>query len=317
MKAEKPLVSVIIPSYNRADLIERAIRSAMEQTYDNLEIIVVNDGSADNTDEIVSSIKDERIKLISLEKNGGLSNARNTGIKAATGEFVAFLDSDDEWDKNKTEKQINLFLESKDKRLGAVFCYCYENDEYKNIITKRDKDEDFLRGDLHKEFLKGYCPPSPTLFIIKRRALEEVGLFDKKIKNFEDLDLYIRVSKNYTFDYVDDYLATKYDHIGDRLATNIDSRLKGIKVLMRKWKQRIIEVHDWNTFNDIRNTRLRALVSANLKGTISADRKKAVKCIGILLSIKELNPRLYIKAVLSLIFGVKTVNKTIEKWNKK
>ncbi len=104
-----PTVSVIIPTYNRANLVSRAIKSVLNQTYQDFEIIVVDDCSEDNTEEIVKSFNDSRIRYIKHKKNKGGSAARNTGIKRARGKYIAFLDDDDEWLPSKLEKQIMLF----------------------------------------------------------------------------------------------------------------------------------------------------------------------------------------------------------------
>lgn len=104
-----PKVSVIIPTYNRAHLIGRAIKSVLNQTYKDFEIIIVDDGSTDKTEEVVKDFKDERVRYIRREKNKGGSAARNTGIKAARGEYIAFQDSDDEWLPEKLEKQMKAF----------------------------------------------------------------------------------------------------------------------------------------------------------------------------------------------------------------
>jgi len=108
---KNPTVSVIIPTYNRAHLVGRSIQSVINQTYQDFEIIVVDDGSTDNTEDIIKEFqkKDKRIKHIKHNKNKGGSAARNTGIRAARGEYIAFLDSDDEWMPTKLEKQTSYF----------------------------------------------------------------------------------------------------------------------------------------------------------------------------------------------------------------
>ena len=110
-------VSVIIPLYNEEKYITACVESVINQTYKNLEIIIVDDKSTDNSLKIVKNIKDKRIKIISLKKNAGVANARNKGVEAATGDYICFLDSDDFWDKTKIEKQIKLL--DKQKELKA------------------------------------------------------------------------------------------------------------------------------------------------------------------------------------------------------
>ena len=118
---ETPLVSVIIPTFNRARLIVRTIESVLAQSYQNMEIIVVDDASTDNTGAVVQHISDPRIKYFQLETNGGPSKARNAGVEQARGEFVAFLDSDDEWDPQKIELQLAAIKQQADPY--HVVCY--------------------------------------------------------------------------------------------------------------------------------------------------------------------------------------------------
>lgn len=115
----RPLVSVIIPVYNRAATIQRAVDSVLRQSYKELEIIIVDDCSSDDTVRVVNSYQDKRIKLICLSRNSGANTARNTGIRAAKGEYIAFQDSDDEWLENKLELQMDYMF-----RTGKKVCYC-------------------------------------------------------------------------------------------------------------------------------------------------------------------------------------------------
>ena len=114
------LVSVIIPTYNRAKTIERAVDSVLAQTWKELEVIVVDDGSTDQTNEVLKAYGD-KIRVIHRQ-NGGASAARNTGIKAATGEIISFLDSDDEWLPSKTERQVNLLQRTESSGVGCCVC---------------------------------------------------------------------------------------------------------------------------------------------------------------------------------------------------
>lgn len=121
---KSPLISVVIPTYNRVQFIERAVRSVLNQTYSNLEVIVVDDGSVDETYEIIDRLKKQDGRLIFLRhfKNKGPQAARNTGIHASSGDFVAFLDSDNEWLPAKLEKRIRVFYLRQKKVGSSVFC---------------------------------------------------------------------------------------------------------------------------------------------------------------------------------------------------
>lgn len=120
MLNEKPTVSVILPTYNRAHLVGRAIQSVLDQMYQDFEIIVVDDGSGDNTEEIINGFTDTRIRYVKHQKNKGGSAARNTGIKLAKGKYIAFQDSDDEWLPDKLEKQMKAFKKASDE-VGVVY----------------------------------------------------------------------------------------------------------------------------------------------------------------------------------------------------
>jgi len=122
-------VSVIIPTYNREQLLKRAIQSVLNQTFRDFEIIVVDDGSTDNTKEIIDSFTSDKIKYIYESNSGGAARPKNTGIKNAQGKYIAVLDSDDEWLPQKLEKQIELLEIFQDPKLGAVGCdvFVFEN----------------------------------------------------------------------------------------------------------------------------------------------------------------------------------------------
>ena len=122
MTQEKISVSVIIPTYNREKLVSRSIQSVLDQTYQDYEIIVVDDASIDNTEKVVKSFNDVRIRFLRSNLNKGGSAARNMGIIAANGEYIAFLDSDDEWLPEKLEKQISILKNLKSLEWGGIYC---------------------------------------------------------------------------------------------------------------------------------------------------------------------------------------------------
>jgi len=126
-----PLISVIIPTFNRGQFLRRAILSAVNQTYSNLEILVISDGSTDDTAMIVGSVKDKRIKYYHNERNRGLVATRNIGVRKSLGEFVTFLDDDDEWAPNKIFRQFEVF-KNIDTAVGLVFTNGYS--EYENVM---------------------------------------------------------------------------------------------------------------------------------------------------------------------------------------
>ena len=175
------LVSVIIPTYNREDLIKDAISTVLAQTYKNFEIIVVDDGSEDGTAEVVRGFGDERIKYI-FQENSGVSAARNNGIKNASGEYVAFLDSDDLWHPEKLEKQLSV-LENNPEAGVVTTSSKYTTKKIRKYCTK---------SNILLTPNKVFCG-TPTL-LIRKNVLEKTGLFDVDMRFCEDWDLFFRAS---------------------------------------------------------------------------------------------------------------------------
>ena len=198
---ERPLVSAIIATYKRADLVPRAIESVRKQTYPNLEIIVVDDGSPDNTESVVRAIPDERIRYIRHEKNKGLPAGRNTGIRAAKGEFIAFLDDDDEWRADKIERQLRTVRD-----YDAVLCGVLV-DGWRLSIHPRPTIslEDLRRGSFE-----------PSGMLIKADVIKEL-LFDENLRQGEDWDAFIRIAQRYTIGYDPEPLLLYSDGVHARM----------------------------------------------------------------------------------------------------
>lgn len=227
---EKPTVSVVIPTYCRAHLIGQAIQSVLNQTYQDLEIIVVDDCSSDNTEEIVRSIKDDRIRYLRHEKNKGAPAARNTGIKAAKGIYIAFQDSDDEWLPQKLEKQMKIF-ENASPKVGVAYTgfLRIENDKKEYIpyswVTQKE-------GDIHRELLKGNFVTTPSI-VARKECFNKAGMFDECLLRLQDWELVIRLSKYYDFKCIDEpLLISKY--ISDSITTNKEARIKALKLILSK-----------------------------------------------------------------------------------
>jgi len=233
---EPGLVSVIIPTYNRAQLVTKAIDSVLSQTYKDFEIIVVDDGSTDNTEEVVGSFKDSRIHYIRHKENRGGSAARNTGIKASKGEYIAFLDSDDEWLRSKLEKQLRVFYKG-DAKLGAVGTGRVTNYPNNKSVLKIPS-ENF--GNIYKRFLKGRAFPggTPTM-MIKRECFGRIGLFDELLESCQDFDLYFRIAKHYHFYVVRELLVKCTLHTFPGISLNTDAKLQGKRRILLKYSKEI------------------------------------------------------------------------------
>jgi glycosyltransferase involved in cell wall biosynthesis len=239
MKEVNPKVTVIIPTYNRAHLIKRAIKSVLNQTFQDFEIIVVDDGSTDNTEEVVKSFNDLRIKYIKHQKNLGASAARNTGIKNSKGEYIAFLDSDDEWLSEKLERQIKIFEETKDKRLGFVYCGAIFIDEKKNKEIKRLLPK--KRGDVYKDMLFDSITYGGSHNLIKKEVFDKCDLFDEKEVfkkgGQEDYEMWLRIAKKYNFDFTKEYLVKYYIRPIGRISTmaNLQDKAKVRECIVGKF----------------------------------------------------------------------------------
>lgn len=207
MNNQKPEVSVVIPTYNRAHLISRAIQSVLSQSYQNLEIVIIDDGSIDNTEEIIKSFKNDRIVYIRHDKNKGASAARNTGIKASKGEYIAFQDSDDEWFPEKLEQQMKAFNNGSPE-VGVVYCGFYRIEADKEIYIPGDNIAK-KEGNIHTELLKGNFIGTPAV-LVKKECFENIKYFDENIPALEDWELWIELSKHYLFKYVNKSLLRSY-----------------------------------------------------------------------------------------------------------
>ena len=171
-----PKVSIIIPTYNRVDLLPRAINSVLNQTFQDFELIVVDDGSTDNTKQVVEEFqkKDKRIKYIWQENSGAPAKPRNTGIKNSQGEYIALLDHDDEWLPEKLEKQLEIFEKNRQTNLGFVGCNALIVKEDKIQEYKTPKYKNILLEILERNFIW-----SCSSVMIKKSVLDKVGFLMK------------------------------------------------------------------------------------------------------------------------------------------
>lgn len=194
-------ITVIIPTYNRAEFILRAIKSVQNQTIKVDEIIVVDDGSNDNTKEI---LKDLDIKYI-YQKNKGVSSARNMGIKNCNNDWIAFLDSDDTWHETKIEKQIIFHQQNKEIMLSHTNELWDRNGKIINQKKHQEKPSGFC-------FLQNLaaCKIGPSTVMIHADIFNQIGLFDENLTVCEDYDLWLRISKEFEIGYIDEKLITKY-----------------------------------------------------------------------------------------------------------
>ena len=208
------IVSVIIPTYNTAHFLGEAIQSVLDQTYQDFEIIVSDDGSTDNTEEVVRSFGNERIRYIKLKENsGGSSVPRNTGLRAARGKYIAFLDSDDVWLHNKLELEVE-FLKTHPS-LGMVYSgYTYFGT--RNGRGERDSKYFSLpAGHMLKEIFMDN-PIIPSAVLVRKSCFDKVGLFDESLTHCGDADMWLRIAAYFEIDYLDIPLANSRLHDRNR-----------------------------------------------------------------------------------------------------
>lgn len=228
------LVSVIIPTYNRIDKLKKAIESVVSQTQAScLEIIVCDDNDAGSdacisVKQVVSSFSD--VKYSENIRVKGACGARNTGIMLATGDYIAFLDDDDEWLPEKLVEQISLI-----ERTGAV---CIDSGFIEVDCAGNERVIlPGLQGQIFEDLLvkdKGRAPKLST-FICRKDALLEVGMFDESLPARQDLDLYLRLARKYEFASVMKPLAINYKHAGDRISNNHGKRIKAFEIFYKKY----------------------------------------------------------------------------------
>ena len=230
------LVSVIIPTHFRPERLRNALESVLTQTWKNLEIIVVSDGYDESTSTMMESFKsrDCRIKFISYDKSEGGNHARNVGISASSGQYIAFLDDDDVWYPTKIECQMAVI--QGDNNIGLVGCairviYSEENIKYKTVFR--------LRGDLSKSILYENYIGSTSCVLLRKETLDKCGVFDEMLPAKQDHDLWIRICQVYKVDFVDsvqlDYYVHSSDGKGKQVSKNMSSFMKAHDILAKKY----------------------------------------------------------------------------------
>lgn len=226
------LISVIITTYKRdVDILCRAIESVLNQTYEKLEIIVIND-YPENKDMIELAMKKygDKVKVYHNEKNSGACYSRNVGLSRANGEYVAFLDDDDEWINNKLEKQI-LAIDEK-----AALVYCTGINVYSN---GNESDMPFIQdctNNAMEMMLAGNCMGGCSFPLIKKKVLDELGGFDIELESSQDYDLWIRIVDKYSVKYIGEPLV-RYYIMDDSITSSLKRRLQGYYAILRKHRR--------------------------------------------------------------------------------
>lgn len=231
------LVSVVIPTHFRSDRLKKAIESVRNQTWTNLEIIIVSDGYDLATEHLVHEVKqqDERVKFFSYKQSHGGNHARNLGIENSTGQYIAFLDDDDVWYPSKIELQLKLF--QKNTKIGLVGCGIQVINK---TINKKYTTVFEYKGNQSKKILFQNIIGSTSCVMLKREVLEECGYFDEKMPARQDYDLWIRICQKYEIDCVRsvqlDYYVYENTGKGQQVSKSLDKYIQAHQILMDKYK---------------------------------------------------------------------------------
>ena len=231
LEPTQPAVTVIIPTYNRAPLLQRAMHSVLGQSFANLELIVVDDGSTDETDAVIAACGDPRVRHIRQDPRTGVAAARNRGLREARGEFIAFLDSDDEWAADKLERQLERFNTSDDSP-GLV----YSGVETVGPAGTRGTARPVARGHVYREMLHhNVIHGGGSNAMIRRAVVATAGFFNEDLPAIEDYEYWIRVARFFAVDAVDAPLVRYHDPAGDdRRSRRITDNLRAREWLFRR-----------------------------------------------------------------------------------
>ncbi len=242
--AEKPMnrpgVSVVIPAYNYAHFLPCAIDSVLAQTYDLVEVIVVDDGSTDNTREVVAGYGD-RVRYI-YQTNAGLSAARNTGIRASTHDFLGFLDADDYWRPNFVARAMELFSQLPGDHAVIAFQSQFVDEQGRELPKKSFAE--VTRGTLNHRHVLLKNRFAADAVVVKKAALLAVGFYDEKLRSSEDRDMWVRIGARFPLYLDEERLAVIRRH-GNSMSRNA-ARMKAniCRVLQKAKKEKLVPPGD-------------------------------------------------------------------------
>ncbi len=290
---KKPKVSVIIPTYNNSLFLKAAIESVLRQTFQDFELIIVNDGSTDNTEQVINQfrVNDVRITYIKQDNFGGLAGPVNKGLKIAQGDYIAILENDDEWLPEKLEKQVKL-LEQSAQDVGCAGCHALIVDcltkavkqKKNNPITSNDRDA-FLRIVYGENFMTTF-----SVFLLKKEVFDAVGIIDENLKYGADNDFFFRVFQRFNLAIVPDFLV-KYNIHGSNLTKVMSvAKIQELEYMLHKHNDL------FNKVPDIKSARLQDVGGLWF---LRGEKKRARTFFAEAIKISSSRSRVYTKYVFT------------------
>lgn len=228
-----PKVSVIIITYNRASLLKTAMQTVLDQTFEDFELLIIDDGSPDDTENVVKAFHDPRVRYVKHAQNQGEGGARNTGIQHAEGEYIAFLDDDDEWLPDKLQLQVAL-LDSQPQQVGFVHSALINFYADTGAELEKRRPVDQVSGNVFDKLLAENFVILSTV-LIRKACFDAVGPFDVSIPAGLDYDMWVRIAQTYEFAYIDVPLIKYRIHLNN-LGRNFSLQIRGNEAFINKYK---------------------------------------------------------------------------------
>lgn len=259
---KEELISIVIPTYNREKLIKNSIESLLQQTYSNIEIIVVDDCSSDNTEKVVKSIKDKRIRYYKLQQNGGACKARNVGVLKSKGQIITFQDSDDLYKPDKIEKQYENMMKNKS---DIDFCQVIINDGVQDVLVpskertlKLKKNKDYINELSYGNYI------TTTTIMAKKEVLQDEK-FDEVLPRLQDYDLVLRIVSKYVISFTPIPLVRAYVQ-KDSIGNSNEKLRRAVEIMLSK---------DYSLSYEQHNKLVNYLLEAH-KHVIETERNKVI-----------------------------------------
>jgi glycosyltransferase involved in cell wall biosynthesis len=230
---EGPLVTAVVTTFDRPSMAKRAVQSVLAQTYELVEVVVVEDGSRNGIDRWLEEMKLQRVRYFRHERNRGLAATRNTGIKNARGDYIAFLDDDDEWLPEKLARQVNQLRREGDS-CGVVYCGALLLSEEGEVVGQNRPK---LCGDIRSAIREKGLFTVPSSCVFRRAALDRVGGYDETLPSHIDHDIWLQLAREgYACSFVDECLVKVHQHHEQKMTDDASSRVEATRLFCTKWE---------------------------------------------------------------------------------